>query len=257
MGLTLSYRLIDLKTVGPDGQGLSKALEQVEHEGFAGVNITHPYKQLVIPLLDNLSDQAAMIGAVNTVVFKNGKRWGYNTDEWGFRENFRRQMADVSLNSVVQIGAGGAGAATAHALLTLGVKWLQIADADLVRSQALANKLAVRFPGARISATPSVDTALASADGVVNATPMGMADHPGLPFDAGLLRPDLWVADIVYFPLETELLSRARRLGAKTLDGGGMAVFQAAKAFELFTGIAPDQERMLRYFLSLPQGAEN
>lgn len=257
MGLTLSYRLIDLKTLGPDGQGLSKALERVEHDGFAGVNITHPYKQLVIPLLDKLSDQAAMIGAVNTVVFKNGKRWGHNTDEWGFRENFRRQMAGASLNSVVQIGAGGAGAATAHALLTLGVKWLQIADADLVRSQALANKLGGRFPDARISATPTVDTALASADGVVNATPMGMADHPGLPFDAGLLRPDLWVADIVYFPLETELLSRARRLGAKTLDGGGMAVFQAAKAFELFTGIAPDQERMLRYFLSLPQGAEN
>ncbi len=255
LGLDLSYTLIDLKALGLGVDALPRLLESAEQEGFSGVNVTHPFKQAVIPLLDHLSDEAAMIGAVNTVVFKDGQRLGYNTDEWGFRENFRRQMAGVALDRVVQIGAGGAGAATAQALLSLGARTLRIVDADTARAQALADKLSARFGEANLSATASLDAALKDADGVVNATPMGMADHPGLPLDPALLRPDLWVAEIVYFPLDTELLMQARRLGARTVNGGGMAVFQAARAFELFTGIEPDQERMLRHFLALPQAA--
>ena len=92
---------------------------------------------------------------------------------------------------------------------------------------------------------------MSRADGLVNTTPMGMAKLPGMPVPAALLRPELWVAEIVYFPLETELLRNARALGCRTLDGGNMAVFQAVKAFELFSGRVPDARRMLAHFQSM------
>lgn len=248
LGLDLEYRRIDLKTLGVGGVALPDLLRQAENDGFSGVNVTHPCKQAVMPLLDQLSDDADMIGAVNTVVFKNGRRYGHNTDEWGFRESFRRQMSGAPLDRVVQLGAGGAGAATAHALLKLGVQNLSIFDADTAKAEALADRMTGRFGKARIDAVADLAAAMANAQGLVNATPIGMADHPGIPLPASLIRPDVWVAEVVYFPLETELLSLARSRGCRTIDGGGMAVFQAAKAFELFTGVAPDSERMLARF---------
>ena len=248
LGLNLDYALLDLKAMGVGAEALPDLLRRVEHEGYAGVNITHPCKQAVIPLLDALSDDAAMIGAVNTVVFKDGRRHGYNTDEWGFRESFRRQMAGAALERVVQIGAGGAGAATAHAILTLGAERLAIFDVDPARAEALAAKMAAKFGPRRAVAAVDPSAEIPLADGLIQATPIGMADHPGMSLPAALLRPGLWVAEVVYFPLETELLAAARRLGCRTLDGGGMAVFQAAKAFELFTGVTPDAERMLAQF---------
>jgi shikimate dehydrogenase len=250
LGLDLSYRLIDLKLFGAGVEALPELLATAQADGFAGVNITHPCKQAVLPLLNDLSDEAALIGAVNTVVFKDGRRLGYNTDEWGFRESFRRQMDGARLDRVVQLGAGGAGAATAHAMLSLGAGELALFDADPARAQNLAHVLGAHFGADRVHAISALPSALAEADGLVHATPVGMADHPGLPFDSGLLRQDLWVAEVVYFPLETALLAQARRIGARTINGGGMAVFQAARAFRLFTGVEPDPERMLAHFLA-------
>jgi shikimate dehydrogenase len=254
LGLDLNYELLDLKVMGVGPEALPDLLRQVEEEGYAGVNVTHPCKQVVIPLLDDLAEHAAMIGAVNTVVFKNGRRYGYNTDEWGFRESFRRQMSGVPLERVVQIGAGGAGAATAHAMLELGADRLSIFDLDAGRAHALATKMAAKFGADRAEAAPDLATAVQTAQGLVQASPVGMADHPGMPLPLALLRPDLWIAEVIYFPLETELLARARGLGCRTIDGGGMAVLQAARAFELFTGAAPDAERMLRRFRAEPVG---
>lgn len=250
LGLDLSYRLIDLKAFGAGVKALPELLATAEADGFAGVNITHPCKQAVLPLLHQLSDEAALIGAVNTVVFKDGRRLGYNTDEWGFRESFRRQTDGARLDRVVQLGAGGAGAATAHAMLTLGAGELALFDADPARARNLAHVLGAHFGPERVRAVPALAPALAEANGLVHATPVGMADHPGLPLDADLLRPDLWVAEVVYFPLETALLAEARRIGARTVNGGGMAVFQAARAFRLFTGVEPNAERMLAHFLA-------
>lgn len=255
LGLDLEYRRLDLKAMGVGPEALPDILRQAESDGFSGVNVTHPCKQAVIPLLNDLSDDAAMIGAVNTVVFKNGRRHGYNTDEWGFRESFRRQMAGAPLGRVVQLGAGGAGAATAHAMLELGAQRLSIFDADAAKAEDLAAKMAGKFGPGRVCAAIDLAASVADAQGLVQATPVGMADHPGLPLPADLLRPDLWIAEVVYFPLETELLAVARRLGCRTIDGGGMAVFQAAKAFELFTGVTPDAERMLARFRSDPVDA--
>jgi shikimate dehydrogenase len=247
-GMELEYRLFDLDQLGVGPEALGGLLSQAEGLGYAGVNITHPCKQAVIPLLDALSPEASVLGAVNTVVFREGRRLGYNTDEWGFREAFRRRMAGAPLGAVVQLGAGGAGAATAHAMLKLGAGRLILFDAERARARALADNFAAHFGERRIVAGDDLAAQIARADGLVHATPTGMAAHPGLPLPASLLRPDLWVAEVVYFPLETELLGAARALGARVVDGGGMAVFQAAKAFEYFTGVTPDAERMLEHF---------
>ncbi|HEX5327235.1 MAG TPA: shikimate dehydrogenase, partial [Acetobacteraceae bacterium] len=210
-----------------------------------------PCKQAVVPLLDELSDDARVLGAVNTVVLRHGRRIGHNTDWWGFAENFRRGLPEVELARVVQLGAGGAGSAVAHAALTLGVRRLGIIDIDAARAHALAIALCARFGAGRAGTETDPAMAMAMADGVINTSPVGMAKYPGLPLPVELLRPELWVADIVYVPLETELLRTARALGCRTLDGGGMAVFQAVEAFRLFTGLEPDPARMLAHFAEM------
>lgn len=256
-GFRYLYRKIDLEQLGLGPDALPDLLLAAERMGFAGLNITHPCKQAVIPLLDELSADAEALGAVNTVVLREGKRRGENTDWWGFAEAFRRRMTGAALDRVVQLGAGGAGAAVAHALLGLGVECLTIQDVDPARAEALAENLCSRNGKGRAVACTDLPAAMAESDGLVHCTPTGMAAHPGLPLPATLLRPSLWVAEIVYFPLETELLRAARGLGCRTLDGGGMAVFQAAEAFRLFTGTPPDAERMLRHFSSMGGEAES
>jgi len=247
-GLRYVYKLIDLEALGLDADALPGILTAAQRFGFAGLNITHPCKQAVIPLLDELSPDAAALGAVNTVVLKDGRRVGHNTDWWGFAESFRRELADVRRERVVQFGAGGAGAAVAQALLTLGAGEVILIDTDQRRAQTLAAALRERFGDRRASCGSSSEVAVATADGIVNTTPLGMAKYPGMALPAELLRPDLWVADIVYFPLETELLRQARSRGCRTMSGGGMAVSQAVGAFRLFSGRNPDAARMLRHF---------
>jgi len=250
-GLRYLYQLIDLDQLRLDSTALPDLLQAAERMNYTGLNITFPCKQAVIPLLDELSPEARGIGAVNTVVLKDGKRVGHNTDCLGFAEGFRRGLTDAARQRVVQMGAGGAGAAVAHALLSEGVRQLTIFDVDRERAESLANNLNQHFGASRAQAGADLPRALAQADGLVNTTPMGMAKLPGSPVPAGLLRREMWVAEIVYFPLETELLRDARNLGCRTLDGGNMAVFQAVKAFELFSGVVPDAQRMLEHFQSM------
>lgn len=250
-GLRYLYQLIDLEALQLNINALPDLLDAAELMHFTGLNITYPCKQAVLALLDELSDEARGIGAVNTVVFKDGKRIGHNTDCLGFAEGFRRNLHDVARERVVQMGAGGAGAAVAHALLAQGVQHLSIFDVDMTRARDLVDNLAQRFGAGRAQVGIHLENAMAEAEGLVNTTPMGMAKLPGTPVPPALLRAELWVAEIVYFPLETELLRDARALGCRTLDGGNMAVFQAVKAFELFSGEAPDAQRMLAHFQSM------
>jgi len=242
---------VDLEALQLDVGALPEIVTAAQRLDFAGLNLTHPCKQAIIPLLDRLSPDAAAINAVNTVVFENGARVGYNTDSWGFTESFVRELHDARLDQIVQLGAGGGGAAVAHALLNLGARQVLVVDVDPCRAQDLAQKLCERFGADRAIADDTLGHALASADGLVNTTPVGMAKYPGMPVAAHLLRQELWVADIVYFPLETELLRTARSRGCRTMGGGGMAVFQAVAAFRLFTGREPDAQRMLRHFSSM------
>ncbi|MFF7593478.1 shikimate dehydrogenase [Streptomyces mirabilis] len=246
-GLRYLYRLIDIDVLGVGPEAVGDLVRAARNLGFDGLNITHPCKQLVIDHLDELAPQAAALGAVNTVVFEGGRAIGHNTDVTGFAASFARGLPDAPLERVVQLGAGGAGAAVAHAVLTLGAGHVTVVDAMPDRAADLAAGLNRHFGAGRAAAaTPdALGGLLARADGVVHATPTGMAAHPGLPFPAELLHPGLWVAEVVYRPLETELLRTARAVGCATLDGGGMAVFQAVDAFRLFTGREPDAVRML------------
>ncbi|MBD8593930.1 shikimate dehydrogenase [Pseudomonas sp. CFBP 8758] len=250
-GLGYVYRLIDLDALKLDNGALEELLTAAQRMSFTGLNITFPAKQAIIPLLDELSPEAAGIGAVNTVVLKDGKRVGHNTDCLGFAEGFRRGMQGAKRDRVVQMGAGGAGAAVAHALLLEGVGQLSIFDVESARAQALADNLNQHFPGQPARVGSDLLAALSEADGLVNTTPMGMAKLPGMPVPKAALHPGLWVAEIVYFPLESELLREARALGCRTLDGGTMAVFQAVKAFELFSGRQADAERMMAHFAEM------
>ncbi|MFD8812394.1 shikimate dehydrogenase [Streptomyces sp. NPDC059627] len=247
-GLRYLYRLIDIDVLGVAPEAVGELVRAARDLGFDGLNITHPCKQLVIEHLDALTPQAEALGAVNTVDYEaEGRAVGHNTDVTGFAASFARGLRDAPLERVVQLGAGGAGAAVAHATLTLGAERVTVVDAVEERAADLAGSLNRYFGAGRAEAgTPDqLAEVLKGADGLVHATPTGMAAHPGLPLPAELLRPELWVAEVVYRPLETELVRTARALGCAVLDGGGMAVFQAVDAFRLFTGREADSVRML------------
>lgn len=253
LGVRYLYRRFDLDTLRLPAEAIGDLLAAAQLAGFDGLNVTHPCKQLVLRHLDELSPDAAALGAVNTVVFRDGRAIGHNTDWSGFARAFDRGLPDAALDDVVLLGAGGAGAAVAHALLTLGVGRLTVLDVDRERARSLAAALSERFAAGRATGGDLADLgrSLAAADGLVHATPTGMAAHPGLPVPADRLRPPLWVADVVYRPLETELVRTARGAGCRVLDGGGMAVYQAVDAFRLFTDLEPDADRMLAHFTTL------
>lgn len=247
-GFSYSYELFDLDLLDGGVDALPDVLEQAEHAGLAGVNITHPCKQSVIPLLHELSVDARALGAVNTVVFKDGRRIGHNTDCFGFAEGLQRGLPNADLSRVTIIGAGGGGAAVAYSLLRLGAGSITINDLDSGKASALAARLGAQFTPASVIVDDDLARAAAASTGIVNCTPIGMAKYPGLPIQPALIEAPHWIADIVYFPLETEFLRTARQRGCATLDGGAMAVFQAAEAFKLFTGHTPDHARMLKRF---------
>ncbi len=250
-GLRLHYQLIDLDAAGVDASSLPMLLEAARLMGFAGLNITFPCKQAVIPLLNELSDEAAAMGAVNTVVFRDGRASGHNTDGTGWRWGFERSLPRADLSSVVLLGAGGAGSAIAHALMCMGAGTLRLMDAVPAAAEALAGRLNHQFRGQRVLVAADLSSAMRNATGLVHATPTGMDKLPGMPLSARMLHPGLWVSEVVYFPLQTALLRAARERGCATVDGGTMAVGQAIGAFRLFTGRDADPTRVDTHFRSL------
>jgi shikimate dehydrogenase len=253
LGLAYRYTRHDLDVLGVEPERVGELLARVRDAGLRGVNVTHPVKQRVMAHLDELSPVAAAIGAVNTVVVDDGRAVGHNTDWSGFAAARRTGLPDAALGRVAVLGAGGAGAAAAHALLADGAGTVTVLDVDDVRAGELAARLVATFGPGRADAAPTatLPDVLTGADGLVHATPTGMAEHPGLPVDPALLHPRLWVAEIVYRPLRTALLDAAERAGCPTLDGGLMAVHQAADALALFTGRRPDADRMRRHLQEL------
>ncbi len=253
LGLAYRYTLLDLDVLGVDPADIGDLLAEAHDAGLRGVNVTHPVKQRVLPHLDELSPDAGTIGAVNTVVFDDGRAVGHNTDWSGFAAALRTGLPGAALERVAVLGTGGAGAAAAHALLRNGAGTLSLLDVDADRARALTERLATTFgPGrAHPASTDAIGDVLARADGLVHATPTGMAEHPGLPVPPEVLHPRLWVADIVYRPLHTALLEAAVEQGCPVLDGGLMAVHQAADALHLFTGLRADAARMRRHLHEL------
>ena len=253
-GVRLHYQLIDLDTAGVGVEALPGLISAARVMGYAGLNITYPCKQDVIPLLDGLSEDARAIGAVNTVVREGNRLIGHNTDGSGWSWGFRRALPKADLSRVVLIGAGGAGSACADAVMRLGAKELLIVDVVAARAAALAGRLNDHFATGRASAATDVGAAFQGATGLIQATPVGMAKLPGMPFPSSLLRREMWVSEIIYFPLETELLKAARRVGCATVDGGHMNVGQAVRGFRLFTGMDADVARMDAHFRRLVEG---
>ena len=250
-GLSLTYRLIDADAHGFTKADLPELLAWVRRLGFDGVNITHPFKQAVVPLLDELSDDARDLGAVNTILFREGRMLGRNTDWSGYGRAFRAVLPDAVHDRVLLIGAGGAGVAVGYGLLRQGASRVDVLDADQDAATACVERLSARFGPGRVGIAGDLETALAGAQGVVNATPVGMLGHPGSAVPVASLRGDLWVSDVVYFPLETALVAAARARGCRVLPGGGMAVQQAVGAFEYFTGLPADSARMEAHFKEL------
>jgi len=234
LGLRCHYQLIDVAGAGPDR--LAALLDGVRRLGFAGVNVTYPYKEVVVDLLDELAQEAAAMGAVNAVVVRNGRLIGHNTDTTGFARAAAPLVADSGHGPVALIGAGGVGKAIGFALARLKVGGLRIFDADRVRAARLATLLR-SCQGVMIA--DSVEQALQGAVGLVNGTPVGMLPNRATPVPDALLHNGLWVADAVYNPLWTPLLKAAKLNGARVMTGRELAIYQAADAFELFTGHAP------------------
>lgn len=247
-GLDLTYELVDFDNRGYPDDALADVIADLVSRGFSGFNVTYPFKQAILPLLDRLDESASLVGAVNTVAIGQDGLTGHNTDMSGFRESFESGLPSADLTNVLQIGAGGAGSAVAVALLTLGTANLTIADLNRDRARDLADRLASIRPDARMDAIAVDDVAVASFSGILNASPVGMAQSPGAPIPTADLRPAQWIADIVYFPLETALLRDARARGCATLDGSGMAINQAALAFEIINGRDADVNRMRASF---------
>jgi shikimate dehydrogenase len=246
-GLRLHYQLIDLAPAGVGNEALPGLIAAARIMRFDGLNITFPSKQAVIPLLDSLSDEARAMGAVNTVVREGDRLIGHNTDGPGWAWGFKRALPDADLSRVVLLGAGGAGAAVAYAALGLGVLELLVFDVDPSRAAALASSLSASYPGKTFQ-VKNLEASMKAATGLIHATPTGMAASPGIPMDASLLRKDLWVSEVVYVPLETELLKAAKRAGCRVMDGGHMNVGQAVRGFKLFTGLEADATRMEAHF---------
>ena len=225
--------------------GIGDLLEQAREAGFDGLNVTHPCKQLVLEHLDELTDEAAALGAVNTVVLRDGRAIGDNTDGTGFAESFRRGLPGAALSRALLIGAGGAGAAVAHALLGLGCERLEVLDTDRERAGRLVAALVRRFGTERASVAEALEPALGHVDGVVNATPTGMVGHGGTPAPKHLLRAGCGSPTSSTGRWRPSCCAPRAPRGCRTLDGGGMVVLQAAGSFERFTGAKPDRERML------------
>ncbi|MGC5170190.1 shikimate dehydrogenase [Micromonospora sp. DT81.3] len=258
LGIEYEYRILDLLQLGKEATDVGVLLRDAQSVGYAAMNITHPCKQLVLGIVDQLDPDAERLGAVNLVVFDGGRMIGYNTDWMGYRDGLIAGLPGASFERVVQVGCGGAGAATAYALLSCGTARLDLSDVDDRRAEDLAARMRRLFPAQTIATVPTdgLAGAIAHAEGVVHATPLGMLHHQGVAFDVGLLPPGSWVSDVVYRPLETELIRQAAERGHPVLDGGRMAVGQAYASLHIITGRRPDRDRMERHFRTLVEVEE-
>jgi shikimate dehydrogenase len=226
-------------------EALRTAMDGLRAAGFAGLNVTIPHKEAVIEMLDEAAPFARRVGAVNTVFFRDGRSVGDNTDGLGFLANLHQHGVDPGAGPALVLGAGGAARAIVAALLDAGAPVL-IANRTLERAEQLARQ----FSGARALPWDARADALADTALLVNTTALGMTGKPPLEIDLARARADLAVADIVYVPLETDLLSRARALGLRAVDGLGMLLHQARPGFAGWFGVEPKVDDDLYRFVA-------
>jgi shikimate dehydrogenase len=226
---------------------LEPAVRGLAAAGLAGVNVTIPHKQAVLPLCDRLDDAARRIGAVNLLVFAEDGIAGGNTDSFGFMANLKAAApAWNAAAPAVLLGAGGGARAVAVGLIDAGVPELRLAN----RNRARAEQLAAELGGVvTVLAWEERAAALAGAGLVVNSTSLGMSGQPPLDLALDDLPGDAVVADLVYSPLETALLAAARARGCVGVDGLGMLLHQARPCFAAWFGPDPQVTENLRAFV--------
>ena len=235
-GHPLDYALLDIADGDP--ARFDATFRACADGGFRGVNVTHPFKERAAAQVSIEDPRVRAIGAVNTVTFDAGGARGRNTDYTGFLRAWRWRFGDRPAGTVAIIGAGGVGRAIAFALTALGAPEIRVCDVDGDKAATLAAALRAARPATAIAVYPGAEAAVAVADGIVNATPVGMHYMPGCPVDAAALGGQRWVFDAVYTPEDTELLQAARAKGLADFSGFGLFLGQGADAFEIFTGVA-------------------
>lgn len=248
--IDVSYVLLDAEVENLTGVDM---LQYAADMRLVGANVTQPFKEVAFHSVDDLDPVAEAVGAVNTIVYGPNGTQGFNTDVDGFGAELDDGIGDIAGGRVVQFGAGGAGAAAAFATLERDVEQLWIIDLDLSKAARLAERMSRAFPAMQIRSgdRDQVAEAMKAATGVINASTMGAAAHPGTPLPPEHLREGMWVADVLYAPAETALLRDARVRGATTVNGGRMLVHQAACSFQLFHHVQPDISAMWADFQSL------
>jgi shikimate dehydrogenase len=248
-GLDVTYeRLIPADR----GEDFETVFDRCLAEGFRGINITYPYKERVVPLLQVRDPAIAAIGACNTVVFDAMPPAGYNTDYTGFVSAFRETFPNATPGKVAMAGAGGVGKAVAFGLAALGCERLLIFDRDHAKAEALFTSLAAARFDMPVEIAPSIEEAAAEADGLVNCTPLGMVGYPGSAIPKALIGRQRWAFDAVYTPVETEFLLDARRAGLSIISGYELFFHQGVDAFRFFTGAEVDAAA-LRALLAQPE----
>lgn len=231
--------------VHPDN--LEMSLKGMVAAGVVGFNVTIPHKQAVMPFLDEISDDAALVGAVNTIKVENGRLLGFNTDIDGWIRDIQEDIL-LERSSVCIVGAGGAARAIAVGALKSGASRLFVCGRNAETVRPFAEELKSRMPEADIQwntlEAPECADQIAACHIVVNATPVGMESNPGTPIPAEWLNEDQYYYDTIYVPAETELMRGAQQKGCSVRGGLGMLAYQGAVAFEIWTGIEPDVDRM-------------
>ena len=259
-----------LREMGVDGvyvacdvtpEGLADAVRGLQALGAGGVNCTIPHKEALLALMDELSGDAELIGAVNTIVFREGRRIGYNTDAPGFLAALRAEGVEPEGAEVVVLGSGGSARAVVVALARCGAR-VTVANRTVARAEELAREMSDRLGTSGIEALPmeadALRPAVERATLIVNTTSLGMSPHtermPPVPVEA--LHPGLFVYYLIYNPLETALLRTARARGARGAHGAGMLARQGALALELWTGQPAPAELMEQVVMTALSGQD-
>jgi len=248
-GIAVTYDLIEPAAGVP--YAFDEALQTCRGQGYRAVNVTYPFKEQAAAAVQAASEQVRRLGAVNTVRFDDPRPRGFNTDYTGFRRAFSSRFPGRSPASVAIVGAGGVGRAIAFALLDLHATEIRLFDQDAHKSIAVATVLREQT-STRVVVCRGLEEATRGAEGLVNATPLGMHQHPGTPIPSGLIDAQAWAFDAIYTPTDTRFLLDCRAAGIEILYGYELFFYQGVDAFEIFTGLSVDEAR-LREALQLPQ----
>lgn len=235
-GVDLTYDLIELGADARDD--LPRLIDRCRDDGYTALNITYPFKEVAFGLVDVDDPSVRLMGSVNTVVFRPDARpVGSNTDFSGLLRRWRAGWPDVGPGVVALMGAGGVGRSTGFAMGELGASEIRIFDHDLTHARDLVDTLTRRFPDLAVAVAESAESAVDGADGIVNATPVGMYFNPGSPLDLDSVGDQRWLFDVIYSPIETPLVVRAVAAGLEVMNGFELFLGQGFDAFERFTGV--------------------